>query len=138
MGKSVARKMYTSMLRLNIMDGYLYDVQRQGRISFYMTNYGEEASHVGSAAALDLQDMVFGQYREAGVLMWRGFELQQFADQCYSNKDDMGRFLSSFSFSFSLEDLLSFPCLWIISPCSTPYPLFTCSQRKTNACSLWV
>lgn len=39
----------------------------QGRISFYMTNYGEEGTHVGSAAALDNTDLVFGQYREAGT-----------------------------------------------------------------------
>lgn len=39
----------------------------QGRISFYMTNYGEEGTHVGSAAALDNTDLVFGQYREAGM-----------------------------------------------------------------------
>lgn len=39
----------------------------QGRISFYMTNYGEEGTHVGSAAALDDTDLVFGQYREAGM-----------------------------------------------------------------------
>lgn len=39
----------------------------QGRISFYMTNYGEEGTHVGSAAALDDSDLVFGQYREAGM-----------------------------------------------------------------------
>lgn len=39
----------------------------QGRISFYMTNYGEEGTHVGSAAALDSTDLVFGQYREAGT-----------------------------------------------------------------------
>lgn len=38
----------------------------QGRISFYMTNYGEEGTHIGSAAALDPSDLVFGQYREAG------------------------------------------------------------------------
>lgn len=38
----------------------------QGRISFYMTNYGEEGTHIGSAAALDSSDLVFGQYREAG------------------------------------------------------------------------
>jgi len=31
-----------------------------------MTNYGEEGTHVGSAAALDDADLVFGQYREAG------------------------------------------------------------------------
>lgn len=38
----------------------------KGRISFYMTNYGEEGTHIGSAAALDPSDLVFGQYREAG------------------------------------------------------------------------
>lgn len=31
-----------------------------------MTNYGEEGTHIGSAAALDPSDIVFGQYREAG------------------------------------------------------------------------
>lgn len=31
-----------------------------------MTNYGEEGTHIGSAAALDSSDLVFGQYREAG------------------------------------------------------------------------
>jgi hypothetical protein len=55
------------MTLLNMMDKILYDAQRQGRISFYMTNYGEEATHIGSAAALDKQDLVYGQYREAGT-----------------------------------------------------------------------
>lgn len=64
---------YKKMILLNMMDNILYDAQRQGRISFYMTNYGEEATHFGSAAALDAEDMVFGQYREAGVIMWRGW-----------------------------------------------------------------
>lgn len=45
----------------------------QGRISFYMTNYGEEGTHVGSAAALDHTDLVFGQYREAGMFAGSGF-----------------------------------------------------------------
>jgi 2-oxoisovalerate dehydrogenase E1 component alpha subunit len=31
-----------------------------------MTNYGEEGTHIGSAAACDPGDLVFGQYREAG------------------------------------------------------------------------
>lgn len=47
------------------MDGILYDVQRQGRISFYMTNYGEEGTHVGSAAALDPSDMVHNYYNKS-------------------------------------------------------------------------
>lgn len=84
-------KIYQSMLTLNAMDNVLYDAQRQGRISFYMTNYGEEATHFGSSCALDPEDMVFGQYREAGVLMWRGFSLDDFMNQCYSNDKDPGK-----------------------------------------------
>jgi len=84
-------KMYKSMTSLNTMDKILYESQRQGRISFYMTNYGEEATHIGSAAALSPDDLVFGQYREAGVLMYRGFSLAQFCDQCYSNSGDGGK-----------------------------------------------
>lgn len=79
------------MVLLNHMDSVLYEVQRQGRISFYMTNYGEEATHIGSAAALDKEDTIFGQYREAGVLIWRGFTLDEFMNQCYSNALDYGK-----------------------------------------------
>jgi 2-oxoisovalerate dehydrogenase E1 component alpha subunit len=34
---------------------------------------------------------VFAQYREAGLLMWRGFTLEQFANQCFSNDADLGK-----------------------------------------------
>lgn len=36
----------------------------QGRFSFYMTSSGEEATAIGSAAALHPEDVVFSQYRE--------------------------------------------------------------------------
>ena len=60
--------MYKDMTLLNILDKILYESQRQGRISFYMTNFGEEATHIGSAAALNPKDLVYGQYREAGKI----------------------------------------------------------------------
>ncbi|KAF8358977.1 bckd-1A [Pristionchus pacificus] len=86
-----ALHMYRTMTQLNIMDRILYDSQRQGRISFYMTSFGEEGNHVGSAAALAPNDLVFGQYREVGVLMYRGFPLEQFMHQCYGNHCDIGK-----------------------------------------------
>lgn len=82
---------YTQMIRLREMDKILQNAQRQGRISFYMTCQGEEAIHFGAASALELQDTILAQYREAGLLMWRGFTLQQFTDQCFSNKADLGK-----------------------------------------------
>lgn len=64
---------------------------RQGRISFYMTNYGEEGIHVGSAAALSPDDLVFAQYREVGVLLYRGVTITELVNQCYGNDEDPGR-----------------------------------------------
>ena len=70
---------FQAMTSLNTMDKILYESQRQGRISFYMTNYGEEACHIGSAAALEDIDLVYGQYREAGYDMHTN-KLEQFFD----------------------------------------------------------
>ncbi|RWS30782.1 2-oxoisovalerate dehydrogenase subunit alpha-like protein [Leptotrombidium deliense] len=88
LGQATITKIYKGMTLLNTMDRVLYESQRQGRISFYMTSFGEEGTHFGSAAALNDDDLVFGQYREGGVIMWRGFKLQQAMDQCYGNEDD--------------------------------------------------
>ncbi|CAI2170357.1 4373_t:CDS:2, partial [Funneliformis geosporum] len=85
-----AVKIYKDMITLNILDLILYEAQRQGRISFYMTNYGEEA-YIASAAGLDSEDVIFGQYRESGVLLYRGFTLDEFMNQCYSNEKDLGK-----------------------------------------------
>lgn len=83
--------MYKTMIRLETMDDILYNAQRQGRVSFYMTNYGEEALQIGSASALSLEDTIFAQYREAGVLMYRGFTLDNFLNQCFSTIEDFGK-----------------------------------------------
>lgn len=82
---------YNLMIRLREMDTILQNAQRQGRISFYMTCRGEEAIHIGAASALQREDTVLAQYREAGLLMWRGFTLEQFTNQCFSNDSDLGK-----------------------------------------------
>ncbi|XP_036393138.1 2-oxoisovalerate dehydrogenase subunit alpha, mitochondrial [Megalops cyprinoides] len=89
--KEMVVNFYQKMTLLNTMDRILYESQRQGRISFYATNFGEEGTHIGSAAALDPNDLVFGQYREVGVLMYRGFPLELFMAQCHANADDLGK-----------------------------------------------
>ncbi|KAL9241448.1 hypothetical protein vseg_015561 [Gypsophila vaccaria] len=89
--KELAVKMYENMLTLQIMDTLFYEAQRQGRISFYLTTIGEEAINIASAAALSSDDLIFPQYREPGVLLWRGFTVQDFANQCFGNKADNGK-----------------------------------------------
>lgn len=54
--------MYQTMTLIPILDNVLYQSQRQGRISFYMQSSGEEAAIVGSAAAMQEGDEIFGQY----------------------------------------------------------------------------
>lgn len=89
--KNTLLRAHRQIVRLREMDTILQNAQRQGRISFYMTCRGEEAIHFGSASALDSADTVFAQYREAGLLMWRGFTLEQFANQCFANDMDLGK-----------------------------------------------
>ena len=62
-----------------------------GRISFYMTNFGEEAIQIGSARALKFKDVVFPQYREAGVFLWRGYTPLECMHQCFGTARDFGK-----------------------------------------------
>ncbi|KAI5637661.1 dehydrogenase e1 component domain-containing protein [Phthorimaea operculella] len=89
--KDTLLHMYKTMIQLNQMDKILYESQRQGRISFYMTNYGEEGIHVGSAAALSPNDLVYAQYREVGVFLYRGVTVTELISQCYGNHEDPGK-----------------------------------------------
>ena len=82
---------YRTMVRAWVMDTLFYDSQRQGRISFYLTSYGEEGAVVGSALALQPDDDVLAQYREVSLLLWRGYTVEQVADQCFSSVDDPGK-----------------------------------------------
>lgn len=41
---------------------------------------------MGGAAALDLEDMAFTQYREPGILMWRDFGMQVLCLLCVSRE----------------------------------------------------
>lgn len=89
--KEFSRKIYGMLVRIQVLDEIFYNAQRQGRISFYLQCTGEEGIHIGSAAAVTLEDVCLAQYREVGILLWRGFTLQQIADQCFSNEADPGK-----------------------------------------------
>ncbi|KAG5646526.1 hypothetical protein DXG03_003293 [Asterophora parasitica] len=54
--EKLAHRLYENMQLLPTLDNILYNVQRQGKISFYMTSHGEEATIIGSAAGLANDD----------------------------------------------------------------------------------
>lgn len=83
--------MFKTMVRASQIDNVLNSLQRQGRISFYMTQTGEEAAGVGSCAGLRETDVIWPQYRELGAFLHRGFTIQQVTDQCLSRGCEPGR-----------------------------------------------
>lgn len=86
--EQLALKMYTDMHIISVIDNIMYEAQRQGRLSFYMVNAGEEASAIGSASALKPNDIIFSQYREAAALLHRGLTIEDMMNQLYANKMD--------------------------------------------------
>nr|WP_241968778.1 thiamine pyrophosphate-dependent dehydrogenase E1 component subunit alpha [Idiomarina tyrosinivorans] len=89
--KALIMKIYDTMHFIRILDERMIAAQRQGRISFYLASRGEEAESVASAAGLDDGDMIMGQYREQGALAYRGFTVEQFMNQLFSNEKDLGK-----------------------------------------------
>jgi len=86
-----AIKIYKTLAFHRVLDERMVASQRQGRLSFYMAALGEEAASVGGAAGLEPQDMIMTQYREQGALMYRGFSLENFMNQLFSNEKDLGK-----------------------------------------------
>ena len=89
--QALATKIYETLVFHRVLDERMVASQRQGRLSFYMAALGEEAASVGGAAGLEPQDMIMAQYREQGALMFRGFSLENFMNQMFSNEKDLGK-----------------------------------------------
>jgi 2-oxoisovalerate dehydrogenase E1 component alpha subunit len=77
------------MLLTRIFDDRMQRTQRQGRISFYVRSFGEEAVSVAAAHALRPGDMLFPSYRNQGLHISRGIPLVDLMCQLLSNTRDM-------------------------------------------------
>uniref|UniRef100_A0A7S4NL75 2-oxoisovalerate dehydrogenase subunit alpha n=1 Tax=Paramoeba aestuarina TaxID=180227 RepID=A0A7S4NL75_9EUKA len=86
--KDIGRRIMKTMVQQQTLDKILHDCQRQGRISFYLTSDGELASIVGSAAGLHPSDIIYGQYRESGALLYRGYPVEKMIAQCIGSVGD--------------------------------------------------
>ncbi|AQS35982.1 pyruvate/2-oxoglutarate dehydrogenase complex, dehydrogenase component alpha subunit [Shewanella psychrophila] len=87
----LAHRIYDTCVFTRVLDERMLGAQRQGRISFYMTCTGEEASIIGSTASLDDGDVILAQYREHAAIRYRGFTTEQFMNQLFSNEKDLGK-----------------------------------------------
>lgn len=82
-------KAYKTMLLTRQIDERMITLQRQGTITFALSSLGEEACSVASAAALSPDDWLYPQYRECGIMFWRGFTPQQYLHHMFGNKEDL-------------------------------------------------
>jgi 2-oxoisovalerate dehydrogenase E1 component alpha subunit len=68
-------KMFGAMLRARTFDAKAINLQRTGKLGTYAPCLGQEATHVGVAAALLPEDSVAVVYREIGTMFWRGVRM---------------------------------------------------------------
>lgn len=82
------RLILRKMLTLRAFDDRMFRAQRQGKTSFYMKSFGEEATSVATTMALQRDDMCFPSYRQQGILVTRDYPLIDMMNQIYSNRGD--------------------------------------------------
>lgn len=82
-------KGYETMVITRLVDERMITLQRQGTISFALSSLGEEACSVASAAALELSDWMYPQYRESGVMFFRGWTIEQYLHHMFCNSEDL-------------------------------------------------
>lgn len=84
-------ELYAVMVQTRILDERGLALQRQGRIGFYLQSLGQEASHVGSAAALKDSDWLFPAYRQVGITLLRGAPLEQIVAEWFGHVGDTSK-----------------------------------------------
>lgn len=83
------RELYRVMVMTRVLDERGLALQRQGRIGFYLSATGQEASHIGAAYALRDSDWLFPAYRQPGILLLRGADLDKIVCEWYGNEGDI-------------------------------------------------
>ena len=69
-------KLYRAMLLGRRFDERMLSLQRQGRIGTFAPTSGQEASQVGSVAALRSSDWMVPSFRETAAQIWRGTPME--------------------------------------------------------------
>ena len=82
------RKLFRTILTVRLLDERMLRLQRQGRLGFYLSSLGEEATHIGAAHALRPGDWLYPAYREVGAALYRGYPLRTFMCQLFGNAQD--------------------------------------------------
>lgn len=88
LSKASLLRLYRIMVLTRTLDTKMTSLQRQGRIGFYLSSFGEEACSVGSAMAFSDQDWFFPAYREQGAALLRGVTLRSIIAHLRGSAED--------------------------------------------------
>jgi pyruvate dehydrogenase E1 component alpha subunit/2-oxoisovalerate dehydrogenase E1 component alpha subunit len=81
--------MYRALLRIRRIDERMLGKQRQGKVGFFGTITGQEATPTATAFALEERDWIFPALRESSIMLCRGFPLSDWLAQAYGNERDV-------------------------------------------------
>lgn len=81
--------LYRWMVLSRQIDERMVPMQRQGRISFYVGETGEEAAVLGSVRGMEPKDWIVPCYREHVAALFRGLPLETFFCNLFCNSGDI-------------------------------------------------
>lgn len=81
--------LFRKMVFLRALDEKALNLQRAGRIGFYIGAAGQEAAEVGSGFPLRKDDWLFPSYRDQGVALLHGYPLSDLLGQLFGNSVDV-------------------------------------------------
>jgi len=80
--------MYRVMVFTREFNEFTVMLQRQGRISFFLSSSGQEATQIGTAIHLRKEDWVFSAYREHAIAFLRGATAKDMYSHLIANGSD--------------------------------------------------
>jgi pyruvate dehydrogenase E1 component alpha subunit len=86
--ESELKRIYRAMVLTRTFDSKALNLQRQGRIGFYVPCAGQEAAQIGSAYALRDEDWMLPTYRDLGVAILRGIPPKVLLAHLMGNSED--------------------------------------------------
>jgi 2-oxoisovalerate dehydrogenase E1 component alpha subunit len=69
--------LYRAMVLTRTFDLKAVTLQRTGRLGTYAVSLGQEAVSVGVASAMRYEDVLLPSYRDNGMLLWRGVQMEE-------------------------------------------------------------
>lgn len=81
--------MFRELTKIRRLDERMLGKQRQGKVGFYGTITGQEATPVATGFALEPRDWVFPALRESAIMLCRGFPLATWLAQVYGSSRDV-------------------------------------------------